>query len=197
MAERNINFNEAKKLGLVAPNKIAEKQTLQAAGGESAFRPESWWNQQLNKQVNSKDFKEIIGFRSNSAANTNMHGGLYGVQNPIVKGPEGQTEAYTEKVFRQNQFGVPKYQTVTYNPVYEDATINVLKAITAQSKGQVEQAQRTSGEMKARNRRMSRVTGGLLAGVQTPGASAITTGPQLGVDDALGNDSLLGRRTRI
>lgn len=196
MAERNINFNEAKSLGLVAPNKIAERETLKAAGGESAFRPESWWNKQLTSQIDAKNFREVKGFRASSSGTPSMSGGLYGI-NPIVKGPEGQTESFTRTVERRNQFGVPSYETITYTPVFEDATINVLKAITAQSKGQVEQAQRTSGEMKARNRRMSRVTGGLLAGVQTPGASTISTGPQLGVDDALGNDSLLGRRTRI
>jgi hypothetical protein len=191
MAERNIDFNEAKKLGLVAPNKIAEQQTLQAAGGESAFRPESWWNKQLTSQVNAKKFQEVSGSKMQvkSSGIAGMAGGwqdaspMMGGYQPTSSGP----------------FGKKPVEGVDYRyvPTYSDVTIDVLKAITKQSKGQVEEAQRTSGEMKSRNKRMARVTGGLLAGVQTPGASTISTGPQLGVDDSLGNDSLLGRRTRI
>lgn len=193
MAERNINFNEAKKLGLVAPNKIAEQETLQAAGGEKAFRPESWWNKQLTTQVNAKKFQEVSGSKLQLKST-----GIAGMAG------DGFQDAPMGMAGRQQRpqsmgFGREPVEGVDfrYVPTYKDVTIDVLKAITAQSKGQVEQAQRTSGEMKSRNRRMSRVTGGLLAGVQTPGASTISTGPQLGVDDALGNDSILGRRTRI
>jgi hypothetical protein len=75
------------------------------------------------------------------------------------------------------------------------------KAILEEQKKRTQQIKdvggRELGEKKASAARLARVTGGLLAGVQTPGASTISTGPQLGVDDALGNDSLLGRRTRI
>lgn len=191
MAERNIDFNEAKKLGLVAPNKIAEQETLKAAGGDKAFRPESWWNKQLTSQVNAKKFQEVSGSKMQvkSSGIAGMAGGwqdaspMMGGYQPTSSGPFG----------RQPVEGVD----FRYVPTYKDVTIDVLKAITKQSKGQVEEAQRTSGEMKSRNKRMARVTGGLLAGVQTPGASTISTGPQLGVDDVLGNDSLLGRRTRI
>jgi hypothetical protein len=191
MAERNINFNEAKKLGLVAPNKIAEQETLQAAGGEKAFRPESWWNKQLTTQVNAKKFQEVSG-SSLQVKSSGIFGSAGGwVDAPMGVGGYQQPQSYG--------FGQQPKEGVDYRyvPTYKDVTIDVLKAITKQSKGQVEQAQRTSGEMKARNKRLARVTGGLLAGVQTPGASTISTGPQLGGDDSLGNDSMLGRRTRI
>lgn len=184
MAERNIDFNEAKKLGLVAPNKIAEQETLKAAGGEKAFRPESWWNKQLTSQVNAKKFEEVSGSKRQVRAT----------------GIAGMLGAFEDSPIGTRRSGIlPPVEGVDYRdvPTYSDVTIDVLKAITKQSKGQVEQAQRTSGEMKARNKRLARVTGGLLAGAQTTGASTISTGPQLGVDDALGNDSLLGRRTRI
>lgn len=193
MAERNINFNEAKKLGLVAPNKIAEQQTLQAAGGDKAFRPESWWNKQLTEQVNAKNFQEQTGTKLQIKST-----GIAGMAGDgFQDAPMGM--AGTQQRPRSMGFGREPVNGVDfrYVPTYSDVTIDVLKAITAQSKGQVEQAQRTSGEMKARNKRLARVTGGLLAGAQTPGASTISTGPQLGVDDSLGSDSFLGRRTRI
>lgn len=75
------------------------------------------------------------------------------------------------------------------------------KAILEEQRARTQQIKdvggRELGEKKASAARLSRVTGGLLAGAQTPGASTISTGPQLGVDDSLGSDSFLGRRTRI
>jgi hypothetical protein len=75
------------------------------------------------------------------------------------------------------------------------------KAILNEQKKRTQQIKdvggRELGEKKASAARLARVTGGLLAGAQTPGASTISTGPQLGGDDSLGNDSMLGRRTRI
>ena len=75
------------------------------------------------------------------------------------------------------------------------------KAILEEQKKRTQQIKdvggRELGEKKASAARLARVTGGLLAGAQTPGASTISTGPQLGGDDSLGNDSMLGRRTRI
>lgn len=73
-------------------------------------------------------------------------------------------------------------------------TTAALKTQTATIK---DTAGRERGQRQATAARLARVTGGLLAGTQTPGASSISTGPQLGSEDSLGNDSMLGRRTRI
>lgn len=187
MAERNISFNEAKTMGLVAPNAVAEQEVLKLAGGESALRPESWWNQQLTNQINAKNFQTLLGFREDS---------LTGLGRPLIQGPPGQTTAFTINVPSETWGNISQTQK-RYVPVYQDVTIDVLKAITAQSKKSVQELQRETGEAGASRKRLARVTGGLLAGTQAPSMGAVSSGPMLGSEEGLGTSSTLGRRTRI
>lgn len=185
MAERNLDFREAKAKGLVAPNAIAEREVLKLAGGESAFRPESWWNEQLTKQVNNKNFQKVVGRELQVKAP--MTAGL------VNGGMAGQQPIQSRVFGRQLKEGID-YQ---YVPIYGDATIETLKAITSQSKKSVQDLQRQSGEMSARNKRIARAAGGLLAGVKSPSlGESQTTGPVLGSDTMLGVQSSLGSRRR-
>lgn len=57
---------------------------------------------------------------------------------------------------------------------------------------------RELGEKKAAASRVSRVTGGLLSGVKSPSlGESQTTGPMLGGDTMLGQQSMLGSRRRM
>lgn len=75
------------------------------------------------------------------------------------------------------------------------------KAILEEQKQRTQQIKdvggRQLGEKKASSARIARVTGGLLAGAKAPGIDNLSSGPMLGAEGALGNDSMLGRRTRI
>lgn len=205
MAERNLNFNEAKSLGLVAPNAIAQRDVLKLAGGESAFKPESWWNQQLKKQINAKDFKKLEGFQERASFGNMSFGGGGGIAqglfggSRLVQGPPGVYEPYTTTVEVPSPFFMFGKSTrqVTYDPVFKDVTLNVLKAIKKQSKQAVVAAQRGAGEQTASRKRLSRVTGGLLASASAPAVDSLSTGPMLGGEAELGGQSMLGRRTRI
>lgn len=197
MAERNLDFREAKSKGLVAPNKLAEKEVIKLAGGESAFKPETWWNEQLTKQINAKDFKEIEGFRAQNSTSGLSNFGI-GFGN-LAQFPD-KTEAFTitKTVPGFSMFGQPRTETITYKPVYKDVTIDVLKGITSQSKSSVQELQRLSGEKTASKKRLSRVTGGLLAGANAPALGETqSTGPVLGEDTMLGQSSMLGSRRRM
>jgi len=192
MAERNIDFNEAKKLGLIAPNKRAEAEILKSAGGPDVFKPQSWWSDQLSSQVNKVDFKEKIG--SELQVKQRGMAGINGTQ--FVKAPIGMSGL--SQVPTGSPFGQKPVEGVDYRyvDVFKDVTSGVLKNITAQSKKQVQDLQRQSGEASSRGRRLARATGGLLAGSATPAASSLSKGPQLGGDDVLSNGAMLGGKRR-
>jgi hypothetical protein len=193
MAERNLDFKEAKSKGLIAPNAIAEQEVLKLAGGESAFRPESWWNEQLTRQVNNKNFQKQTGTKLQLKST-----GILGMAgNSFQDAPVGM--AGRQQRPQSNVFGKQLREGIDYRyvPTYGDSTIETLKAITSQSKKSVQDLQRQSGEMSARNKRISRAVGGLLAGVKSPSlGESQTTGPVLGADTMLGVQSSLGSRRR-
>lgn len=74
------------------------------------------------------------------------------------------------------------------------------KAILEEQKNRtktiVDTGRRELGEKKASSLRLTRATGGLLAGAASPAASALSKGPQLGGDDVLGIGSMLGGKRR-
>jgi hypothetical protein len=189
MAERNIDFNEAKKLGLVAPNKRAEAEVLKSAGGADAFKPQSWWSDQLSSQVNKAKFEEKTGskLQVRDRGITGIGSERFVDASPMM----GNTPP-------RSTWGEQPVEGVDYRyvDVLKDVTSSVLKKITAQSKKQVQNLQRQSGEISSRSRRLARSTGGLLAGSATPEASSLSKGPQLGGDDELSNGSMLGGRRR-
>lgn len=192
MAEKNINFNEAKTKGLVAPNKIAQEEVLKLAGGESAFRPESWWNEQLTKQVNAKNFQEVSGSKM-QVKSTGIAGMMGSGWQDAQIGMGGYQPTSSGIMGQKPREGID----YRYVPTYKDVTLDVLKNITKQSKQALETTKRESGELGATRKRLARVTGGLLAGAQAPSMGAVSSGPMLGSDAGLGSSSTLGRRTRI
>tara|TARA_R110000787_G_scaffold284738_1_gene398797 strand:+ start:164 stop:652 length:489 start_codon:yes stop_codon:yes gene_type:complete len=72
------------------------------------------------------------------------------------------------------------------------------KAVLADQKNKtketIDTGRRGLGEKKAASARLSRATGGLLAGSATPAASSLSKGPQLGGDDLLSNGTMLGKK---
>ena len=76
------------------------------------------------------------------------------------------------------------------------------KAILEEQKQRTQQIKdvggRELGEKKASASRLARVTGGLLSGVKSPSlGESQTTGPMLGDDTMLGQQSMLGSRRRM
>lgn len=192
MAERNLDFREAKSKGLVAPNKIAEQEVIKLAGGESAFKPETWWNEQLTKQINAKKFQEVSGSKLQVKSS-----GIMGSAGGWTDSPIGMSGFQNKPQSRG--FGQEPKEGIDfrYVPTYKDVTMDVLKGITSQSKASMQEIQRLSGEKTASKKRLSRVTGGLLASASAPAlGESQTTGPVLGQDTMLGVQSSLGSRRR-
>lgn len=189
MADANLDFRAAKSKGLVAPNQIAEREVIKLAGGEGAFKPESWWNEQLTKQINAKKFEEVSGSKMQVKQTGIMGtGGNWVDANPMM-GSSPPAMGYGQKPVEGVDY--------RYVPTYKDVTIDVLKAIKNQSKASVIDIQRQAGELSASKKRLSRVTGGLLAGSSAPSlGESQTTGPVLGADTMLGVQSSLGSRRR-
>lgn len=189
MAERNIDFREAKSKGLVAPNKIAEQEVINLAGGRDVFRPESWWNEQLKKQIDAKSFKEQTGTKL-QIKGSGFLSGMWTDAPPNIGG--------VQQLPPSSPFGPKPVEGVDYRyaPIFKDVTLDVFNAIKSQSKSSVETLQRESARMSASRRRLSRVTGGLLAGASAP-MDSLSTGPMLGDSAELGASAMLGRKTRI
>lgn len=185
MAEKNLTFKEAKAKGLVAPNAIAEQEVMKLAGGADVFKPESWWNQQLTKQIDAKDFKEISGYRTEVYQPSFMGGGGTWQPQTGIGGMGGRYGLFGEKPITRQV------------PIYKDVTADVFNKIKAQSKSQVEVTQRESGQRAASSKRVSRATGGLLAGAQMTSSNDLGAGTMLGSGSSLGTGQTLGRRTRI
>lgn len=188
MAERNIDFREAKSKGLVAPNKIAEQELIKIAGGQDVFKPESWWNEQLKKQIDAKNFQEQSGSKLQIKGS--------GILSPQwVDAP--MNIGGVQSLPPGNLFGKPREGIdYRYVPTFKDVTTDVLNLIKAQSKKSVETMQAESGKFTASRKRLSRATGGLLAGTSAP-MDSLSTGPMLGDGAELGTSATLGRRTRI
>jgi hypothetical protein len=183
MAEKNIDFNEAKKLGLIAPNKIAEAETLEAAGGLGTFKPQSWWSNQLSSQINKTNFQEKSGSKL-QIKSMGMDGNQFRDATPSMGG-----QTLPSMGFGQNPKKGVDYR---YVDTFKDVTSSTLSKITGASKKQVESLQRQSGENSARKKRITRSTSGLLSGASSPSALSLSRGPQLGGNDVLSNGAMLG-----
>jgi len=185
MAEKNIDFNEAKKLGLIAPNKIAEAETLKAAGGIGTFRPQSWWSNQLSSQINKTNFQEKSGSKL-QIKSMGMDGDQFRDATPSMGGQTLPSMGFGQK---------PK-EGVDYRNVdtFKDVTSSTLSKITGSSKKQVEDLQRQSGELSARKKRITRSASGLLSGASSPATSSLSKGPILGGDDLLSKKTMLGKK---
>lgn len=193
MAEKNIDFNEAKKLGLIAPNKIAEAETLKAAGGVATFRPQSWWSNQLSSQINKTNFQEKTGSKL-QIKSIGMDGANF---RDVATSLWGMSSGSGNKPL-SNGFGIKPKEGVDYRYVdtFKDVTSSTLSKITSASKKQVESLQRQSGENSARKKRITRSTSGLLSGASSPATSSLSKGPQLGGDDVLSIGAMLGGKRR-
>ena len=192
MAEKNIDFNEAKKLGLIAPNKIAEAETLKAAGGIGTFRPQSWWSNQLSSQINKTNFQEKSGSKLQTKS-MGMDGSKFRDSTPSMSmGGKSSGIAKPPSI----GFGQKAREGIDYRYVdtFKDVTSSTLSKITAASKKQVEDLQRQSGENSARKRRITRSASGLLSGASSPATSSLSKGPILGGDDFLSKKTMLGKK---
>ena len=189
MAEKNIDFNEAKKLGLIAPNEIAEAETLKAAGGVVTFRPQSWWSNQLSSQINKTNFQEKTGSRLQIKSMGMLGAKWIDAPSSLLGMNSGPAKLPLSQGPRRKPIEGVDYR---YVDTFKDVTSSTLSKITGSSKKQVEDLQRQSGENSARKKRITRSTSGLLSGASFPSVSKLSKGPQLGGDDFLSNGAMLG-----
>jgi hypothetical protein len=198
-----LDFGMALARGMLPTTKKAQEDLLDLAGGRNVFKSESWWQEQVDKQIDKGYRKQ--DYQTQYLVDTGLATSWF------VPKPSGVTEWRPGKMGFGGIIEAPKGAVWEgYGPGwkrnYTTRELNLgfgtgrdwfksdeLKNIEKGAKRGAEQVKRKSAEQSASRKRLSRATGGLVGKATTPGAAPATGLPALGTTGFGRDEKTLGK----